>query len=108
MARATAGPTTNSSLTIRRYRPQPRIPREPSSRRVALSCVYQVEPDGYGSFTVEFENLNGSGDQENGNSTFTTARFIIEDQENISLIADNDELGIFGGGTLVRQTRRIR
>lgn len=78
------------------------IPADPRERRIAIACTYEVQPDGYGFFDVTFENEGGGG------STVTTARFIIEDRERMSFIADNDELGIFGGGTLVRQTRRIR
>lgn len=78
------------------------IPADPSERRVATACTYEVQPDGYGVFFVTFENLDGPGE------TVTTARFIIETARRISVIADNDELGIFGGGTLFRQSASIR
>ena len=76
-------------------------PLDSSDRRSALSCVYQVEPDGYGSFTVEYPDLADG-------TTFTTARFIVVDQTQINVIASNDVFGIFGGGVLTRQSRSRR
>jgi len=77
------------------------IPEDPGDQRVATRCEYEVQPNGYGFFEVTFDNEGGGG------ATVTTARFIIEAKKKLSFIADNEELGIFGGGTLVRQSRRI-
>lgn len=78
------------------------VPADPAEQRTATHCRYEVQPDGYGFFVVVFRNLRGNG------SSATTARFIIESNRSIRFIADNEELGIFGGGVLVRQSPRIR
>lgn len=75
---------------------------DPTARRVATLCEYEVQPDGYGVFFVTFKNPDGQG------TTVTTARFIIETPKRISFIADNAALGIYGGGTMVRQSASIR
>jgi hypothetical protein len=82
-------------------------PEDPRMQRTATQCMYEVQSNGYGFFEVTFENPPDIDDPEGDDMTTTTARFIIEKKKEISFIADNAELGIFGGGTLVRQSRRI-
>jgi hypothetical protein len=60
--------------------------------RVASACTYSVQPDGFGTFAVTFDE------------TVTTTTFIITNRNEIHFIANNPELGIYGGGVLKRQS----
>ncbi|NNF65938.1 MAG: hypothetical protein HKM98_00350 [Gammaproteobacteria bacterium] len=53
-------------------------------------CVYQVNEDGTGFFDVTF---SGAGP--------TTVTFVLAGKNEISFIANNESLGIFGGGKMI-------
>lgn len=52
-------------------------------------CVYQVNEDGTGFFDVSFP---GAGP--------TTVTFVLAGKDELSFIANNESLGIFGGGKM--------
>lgn len=68
---------------------------DPVVLREASACTYSVEPDGFGTFAVTFDEPV---------LTTTTTTFIITNRNEIQFIANNPELGIYGGGVLKRQT----
>lgn len=76
-----------------------RIPADPSGVRVASACTYEVSTDGLGFFDVTFPALPAFNLPE----TTTTASFVIRDRKTMHFIAENAELGIYGGGVLERQ-----
>lgn len=55
-------------------------------------CTYSVNPDGTGFFDVVFD---GAGP--------TNVTFVLEDNKSLHFIANNEILGIFGGGTMHKQ-----
>lgn len=62
--------------------------------RDSSACTYRVEPSGFGTFSVTFDEPV---------PTTTTTTFVITDRDEIQLIANNTELGIYGLGVLERQ-----
>lgn len=70
---------------------------DPLILRTASACEYSVEPDGFGTFAVTFEEPE---------PTVTTTTFIIVNPDEIRFIANNPDLGIYGGGVLRRQSYR--
>lgn len=70
-------------------------PADPLVLREASACTYSVQPDGFGTFAVTFDEPE---------PTTTTTTFIITNRSEIQFIANNPVLGIYGGGVLKRQT----
>ena len=70
----------------------PGDPIAPEGFREAVSCSYAVEPDGTGSFTVTFLDAGP-----------TVATFVIRNRRELFFIANNTELGVYGGGTMKRR-----
>ena len=67
-------------------------PNSPAGFREATECTYAVEPDGTGSFTVIFPDAGA-----------TVATFVIRNRRELFFIANNTELGVYGGGTMKRR-----
>ena len=67
-------------------------PNSPGGFREAIECTYAVEPDGTGSFTVTFPQAGQ-----------TVATFVIRNRRELFFIANNTELGVYGGGTMKRR-----
>jgi hypothetical protein len=63
--------------------------------REASACTYSVQRDGFGTFAVTFDEPV---------PTVTTTTFIITNRNEIQFIANNPDLGIYGGGVLKRQS----
>jgi hypothetical protein len=88
-----AGNCQSKDRIVARGRDLPEGP--PLVLRVASACTYSVEPDGFGTFAVTFDEPV---------PTVTTTTFIITNRNEIQFIANNPELGIYGGGVLRRQS----
>jgi hypothetical protein len=56
------------------------------------SCTYGVQADGTGFFDVTFPQ-----------SPVTNVTFVVVDRDRLKFIANNEGLGIFGGGDMERQ-----
>ena len=86
-----------------------RIPADPEEFRDTGEdgCTYVVNPDGTGFFQVTFPAQQVDDGAEIPEST-TTASFVIQNRSRMHFIADNTEIGIFGGGEMQRQQRPAR